>query len=56
MSVINRYIITEIIKFIFILLIMPLVIYLAVDFFENIEDFLDSCQPAISSLLLSESR
>lgn len=45
MTIINRYIIWEILKFIFILMVALLVIYVAVDFFENIEGFLEEKLP-----------
>jgi lipopolysaccharide export system permease protein len=47
MGVINRYITAEIIKFFLILMLILLVIYLAVDFFENIEDFLEENIPPV---------
>lgn len=45
MGVVNRYIAFEIIKFFLILMVMLMVIYVAVDFFENIEDFLEENIP-----------
>ena len=50
MSVISKYILREVAKFTLMLVFTMLVIYLAVDFFENIESFLEKNVPFIKAL------
>jgi lipopolysaccharide export system permease protein len=51
MTIVSRYIAREVVKFMFILTIGLLVIYLAVDFFEKIDDFLENDIPLSKALL-----
>lgn len=50
MTVINKYILREVSKFTGMLVFTLLVIYLAVDFFENIEDFLKAKIPIFKTI------
>ncbi len=50
MSILTQYIIREILKFIFIVLLMVISIYVAVDFFEKIDNFLRAGLPVSAAI------
>ena len=50
MSIISKYIVQEILRYFFLILVAVVGIYLAVDFFEKIDNFMKSGVPLTRSI------